>query len=278
MPREEAFRHMTYNNRHDLLQSVLARRPLGLVFDIDGTLSPIASTPGEARLYPGVADLLEQTREHNGVHVAIMTGRGIEDGAALVGIDGLTYIGTHGLEWSDGLPAQGSVQLASGALDYAEPGNYLLDLVEQHLSDLPGVVVQRKRVGGSLHYRLAPHPEETHRKLFALLEEPARRAHMNLSEGKLVVEVRPPLAIDKGTALRHFAERFAVQCLVFSGDDRTDLDAVLEISRLRRAGLGALAVVVRHHDTPQGLLSHADIVVEGVPGMADLLREILAML
>lgn len=269
---------MTYNSLRELLTSVLAQRPLGLVFDIDGTLSPIVSTPDEARLYPGVADLLEQARDHAGVHVAIMTGRGIEDGAAIVGIEGLTYIGTHGLEWSDGLSSLHPVQLAPGALDYVEPGKYLLDLVEQHLFDLPGVVVQHKHVGGSLHYRLSPHPEETRHKLLAMLEEPARQLHMSLSEGKLVVEVRPPLAIDKGTALRRFAERFAVQSLVFAGDDRTDLDAVLEIARLRRAGLSALAVVVRHHDTLPDLLSHADIVVEGVPGMTDLLREIIELL
>ena len=35
---------------------------------------------------------------------------------------------------------------------------YLLDLVEQHLSELPGVMVQRKRIGGTRHYRLAPDP------------------------------------------------------------------------------------------------------------------------
>lgn len=58
------------------LQTILAQRPLGLVFDIDGTLSPIAPTPEEARLYPGVASLLERAREH--VHIAIVTGRAIE--------------------------------------------------------------------------------------------------------------------------------------------------------------------------------------------------------
>ncbi len=80
------------------LQAVLSRRPLGLVLDIDGTLSPIAPTPAEARLYPGVKELLEQAKAQ--AHVAIMTGRAIEDGAAMVSIEGLTYIGTHGLEWS----------------------------------------------------------------------------------------------------------------------------------------------------------------------------------
>jgi len=264
--------------RLDLLQSVLVNRPLGLVFDIDGTLSPLAPTPEEARLYPGVADLLEQARDNDGVHVAIMTGRAIDDGAAMVNVEGLTYIGTHGLEWSDGLPSLHPIQIMPGALDYIEPGKYLLDLGEQRLPDLPGVIVQRKRVGGTFHYRLSPYPEETRRALLALLGEPTRQVHMILSEGKRVVEVRPPLAIDKGTALRHFAERFTVQSLIFAGDDRTDLDAALEVERLRHDGLSALAVVVRHDDTLPELLALANIVVEGVPGMVELLREIVAML
>jgi len=64
------------------LPTVLTKKPLGLVFDIDGTLSPIAPTSEEARHYPGIVPLLERAREH--AHVAIMTGRAIEDGAAIV--------------------------------------------------------------------------------------------------------------------------------------------------------------------------------------------------
>ncbi len=261
--------------QHEALQAVLVGRPLGLALDIDGTLSPIAPTPEEASLYPGVVDLLEQARDHAGVHVAIMSGRGIEDGAEIVNIDGLTYTGTHGLEWSDGLPWLHPVQIAPDALVYAEAGKYLLDLVEQHLPDLPGVIVQRKRIGGSIHYRLSPHPKEARRTLLALLEEPARQVGMNLREGKRIVEILPPLAIDKGTSLRSFVERFALRSLIFAGDDRTDLDAVLEIARLRKKGLAALSIVVQQPDTLPQLLENADIVVNGVPGMVELLREIV---
>src|SRR5581483_7869291 len=102
------------------LQTVVAQRPLGLVFDIDGTLSPIAPTSASARLYPGVVSLLEQAREH--AHVAIMTGRAIIDGAAMVKVEGLTYIGTHGLEWSNGLPSTHPVEVVPEALASIEPG------------------------------------------------------------------------------------------------------------------------------------------------------------
>jgi len=263
-------------NKHTGLQTVLAQRPLGLALDIDGTLSPIASTPEEARLYPGVTSLLERAREH--AHVAIMTGRAIDDGAGIVNVDGLTYIGTHGLEWSDGLPWLHPVHVMPEALQYYEPGKYLLDLVEKQLSRLPGVIVQRKRIGGSIHYRLAPNPAETRQELLTLLEQPARRVNMSLSEGKQIIEVRVPLPVNKGQALRQFAQRFGLQAIVFAGDDRTDLDAVQEIERMRKEEIAALAIVVQHPDTLPELLQKADIVVQKVPGMVDLLREMVEIL
>ena len=255
------------------IYSVLHKQPLGLIFDIDGTLSPIAPTPDEARLYPGVKDLLERARKH--AHVAIMTGRALTDGASMVNVDGLTYIGIHGLEWCDGLPSAHPVRLLPEALPYAEAGTYLLDLAEQQLATLPGLIVQRKSVGGSLHYRLSPDPEHTRQHILAVLGEPARQVHMRLGEGKRVIEILSPLAINKGQALRRFIQHFALRSVIFAGDDRTDLDAVLEISRLREEGLSALSIVVQHVDTLPALLTHADIIVQEVAGMAQLLQEMV---
>jgi trehalose 6-phosphate phosphatase len=263
-------------NTQQRLSIILAQSPCGLAFDIDGTLSPIAPTPDEARIYPGVLSLLEQARRYT--HIAILTGRSIDDGASMVNLDGLTYIGTHGLEWSEGLPWLHSVEIMPEALNYYEPGKYLLDLVEQHLSELPGVIVQRKRIGGSIHYRLAPDPIKTRQKLLSLLEQPAQQVNMHLSEGKLLLEIRVPLPVHKGRALRQFVERYNLIAIVFAGDDRTDLDAITEIARMRKEGLAALSIAVKHHDTLPELLSQADIVVQEVPGMVELFREMVTIL
>jgi trehalose 6-phosphate phosphatase len=98
---------------------------------------------------------------------------------------------------------------------------------------------------------------------------------MRLGEGKQVVEVRAPLAVNKGYALRQFVQRLGLQGAIFAGDDRTDFDAVVEISRLREEGIAALSIVVQHSDTLPELLEHGDIVVQGVEGMVDLLREMV---
>jgi trehalose 6-phosphate phosphatase len=253
------------------IAELLAQRPLGLVFDIDGTLSPIVATPGEAQLYPGVAELLIRAKQH--AHIAIITGRAVVDGARMVNIDGLTYIGTHGLEQADGLPPHAQVQLIPEAREYREAGKYLLDLVEKE--KLPGCFVERKSVGGSVHYRLAPDPEQARQSILSLLREPAQRVHMQLSEGKRVVEVRVPLNINKGHALRSFAQRYNLQGVLFAGDDRTDIDALLEIERLRHEGIKTVGVAVQHADTLAELLAHADIVVQEVEGMVELLYEIV---
>jgi trehalose 6-phosphate phosphatase len=256
------------------LLSVLQQRPLGLVFDIDGTLSPLMPTPDEAQLYPGVAQCLEQARSQ--AHMAIMTGRAVADGARIVNVEGLTYIGTHGLEWCDGLPATHPVQLISEAQPYVEPGKHLLDLVERHSAELPGVIIQRKSVGGSIHYRLAPNEEQTRQRILALLQEPAHQTHMRLRGGKKVIEILPPLDINKGQALHRFVQHFTLQGVVFAGDDLTDLDAVLEVERLRQSGLQAYSIAVRYADTLPALLEHANSIVDGVEGMAEKLREIVS--
>lgn len=259
----------------ELLQKTLGKHPLGLVFDIDGTLSPIAPTPAEARLHPEARALLEQARGF--AHVAIITGRSIEDGAAMVNIEGLTYIGTHGLEWCDGLPAQHSVEVMPQALDYIEPGRRLLDLADQAYGDQPCLIIERKRVGGSVHYRLCPDPDQMRANLIKLLEEPVRRSGMLLREGKRVIEIKPPVAANKGDGIRRFVARYHLQGVLFAGDDRTDLDAMRELARLRSSGLSTFSIAVQHSDTQPDLLQEADLVVQEVDGMIELLREIVAL-
>lgn len=256
------------------LASVLEKQPRGLVFDIDGTLSPIVPTPDQAYLYPGVAESLQQARQH--AHIAIMTGRAIADGARIVNVEGVTYIGTHGLEWCDGLPTTHPIQILPEAQQYVEPGSYLLNLVEQ--AKLPGVIVQHKNVGGSIHYRQATNPEQTRQRILTLLEEATRQANMRLGEGKYVIEILPPLNVNKGVALRRYVQHFRLQGVFFAGDDRTDLNAMLEAEQLRREGFATYTVLVCHHDTLPEMLEHADEIVDGVEEMAVKLKAIVAQL
>lgn len=258
------------------LHTFLTSKPLGLILDIDGTLSPLAPTPGEARLYPGVADLLAEANQY--AHVAIMTGRALTSGAALVNVEGLTYIGTHGMEWCEGLPSTGHIQVVPEATPFIQPGQKLFDLVEQQLANLPGILIERKSVGGSIHYRRSPNPAKTKKIILETLREPARLHKFILSEAKYTIEIKADITVNKGQALRRFTQKLNLQGIFFAGDDRTDLDAVLETKRLREGGRRTFAVVVQATDTLPELLAQADLIVQGVPGMAQLLQEIVNQL
>jgi len=258
------------------LRHILTQRPLGMVFDIDGTLSPIAPTPAEARLYPGVTALLEEAARH--AHVAIMTGRSVESGAAMINVEGLIYIGNHGVEWSEGLPTTHQIQIASETTPYIEPASQVLDLAEEKLLAIPGILIERKRVGGAVHYRLSADHEQARQIILETLREPAEAHHLQLSEGKKVVEIKPSAVMNKGLALRRLVQQFNLKGVIFAGDDRTDLDAVLEIGRLKHEGIAAASIVVQHADTLSALLDNADIVVQGVDGMFQLFQNVVEIL
>ena len=258
------------------LPSVLARRPLGLVFDLDGTLSLMPSTPEYGCLWPGVAEDLERAKQY--AHVAILSGREVQGSAGVVKIAGLTYIGVHGLQWCSDLPTIQMPYLLPEARPYAEPGAQLFTLLEQHLADFPGVLLQPKSIGGSVFYGQAAEPEETRARLLALLKEPAQRLGMRIDETRLIIEILAPLAIDKGVALRRYVQQLGLQAVCFAGDDRNDLAAMLEIEHLRQEGLAACSIVVRHANTPPTLLEHGDVVVDDIAGMAAQLHEMVEIL
>jgi trehalose 6-phosphate phosphatase len=259
-----------------LQNSVLSAYPLGLVFDIDGTLCPISSAPDTAQLWPGVAEDLMRASHH--AHIATLTGRGAQDGARIVNVEGLTYSSIHGLEWSSGLPTAETVHLLPEAEIYAEPGKQLFDLLEQYQEELPGVILLRKSVGGSVIYQPSSAPEQARAQILALLEEPARDRGMRLDENTGLIEILAPLPINKGEALRRYVHQHKLQGVIFAGDDRLDLDAILEIKRLRQEGIAALSIVVQHTYTLPAMLEHGDIIVNDVEGMAEQLRAIVLQL
>ncbi|MCH6556255.1 MAG: HAD hydrolase family protein [Chloroflexi bacterium] len=84
------------------LLPVIRQRPLGLMSDIDGTLSPIVSRPEEATVPEAIRTLLRQLVA-KGVKVALITGRSLETARRMAGLDDIAYAAEHGLSlWLDG--------------------------------------------------------------------------------------------------------------------------------------------------------------------------------
>ena len=100
---------------------------------------------------------------------------------------------------------------------------------------------------------------------------------LRITVGRGVVEARPPIRADKGTAVRALVEEYGPEKAMFVGDDTTDLDAFRELEKLREEGTlkEILRVGVTSEEGPPEITSEADIVVDGVDGVDEVLQALL---
>ncbi len=164
-------------------------------------------------------------------------------------VDGVVYVGEHGLE------------LAPEAAEWAS--------VLDRFADAPGWPLERKPLTLSLHYRLAPDLAAAER-LLRDVEGRARAAGLVARWGRKVLELRPPVAADKGTAIRALLAERGLTRALFAGDDTTDLDGFRALEGLELSARVAVAL----REAPGELAQLADVVVES-PGE---LRALLATL
>lgn len=198
--------------------------PLAVMLDVDGTLAPIAPTPELAMVPRQTRETLRRLVSLPAVTVALVSGRAASDAWSLSGVEGAWVIGNHGFELRtpDGQlspvenvrPFEEAIAEATHLLTAAEPV-------------VPGAIVENKRWTMSLHYRLVDPTEVP-----ALLErahEVARALGLRVTQGKKIVELRPPVDVHKGTATVLLAERLGAlepgASAFYAGDDRTDEDA-----------------------------------------------------
>lgn len=244
----------------------LAREPrLGLISDIDGTLSPIAPTPAEAHLCHGCRANLRRLVATTPL-VAACSGRAVGDAWALVGVPEMMYVGNHGLErWRDG-----QVVPDPRALPYAPSIAAALAELRQHA--LPGgVLLENKGVTGSVHYRLAEDEAAAALLLGPLLQRISAAHGLRLMPGRMIFELRPPLDMNKGTAVAGLIEECDLRAAIFMGDDVTDVDAFRALGAARERGLATLAIGILSPETPLIVRETCDLTVEGVAGTAAIL-------
>ena len=94
----------------------------------------------------------------------------------------------------------------------------------------------------------------------------------------MVIELRPPLDIDKGTAVETLAKRLGVKGVICLGDDITDIDMFSATRRLRSQGLATATVAVGSEETAPEVAEAADFTVDGVEGVEWLLAEVVRAL
>lgn len=255
----------------DPLLPVLEGRPLGIFSDIDGTLAPIVARPENARVSPRNQELLIDLVAA-GAQVALITGRTLEVAQGMTGVEGVSYAAIHGLEVSVG----GEVSLAPGVEPYTEAARVVLKEVADLKVD--GLIVEDKGPIVAFHYRNALNEWTARAGILDAIGKSATAEKFVVQEGRKVVELRPPLEINKGTAVAELAARLGVKSLICLGDDLTDLDMFAAASRLREAGMPVAAVVARSPEVARELMDAADYAVDGVAGVEWLLGELLSAL
>jgi trehalose 6-phosphate phosphatase len=219
-----------------------------ILLDIDGTLAPIVERPEDAGVPQATRAVLRALVARYGL-VGAVTGREGSVGVALLGVEGITVVGNHGLELAEGVE-----EWRTRLREFS------------HTVDWP---VEDKGLSLSFHYRTAADPQSARAALEQIAEE-ARAQGLHARFGRMILEVVPPIDANKGTAVRELLARAGLTRALFAGDDTTDLDAFAAIEELEVG----VKVAVESAEGPPALRKRADIVVAGTDGLVDLLREL----
>ena len=233
----------------DLLAS-LAERPqeAAILLDVDGTLAPIVARPELATVPDGArAEVRRLTARY--ALVAAVSGRTGEDAARLVGVDGPVYVGVHGLE------------LAPDAERWRGPLHEFAETVDWPVEDKGLTIV--------FHYRGVDDEEAVLERLRDVAAD-ARELGLVPQFGRKVLEVRPPVEADKGTAVRALLEERGLRRALYAGDDTTDLDAFRGLDGLELA----VRVAVASAEGPTELVEAADLVVDSPAELVLLLARL----
>ncbi len=243
-----------------------------LFLDFDGTLSAVVSDPRAALPLPGVPELLADLARYIAL-VAVISGRPTAFLAAALGQPpGVTLAGLYGLE---------------RALHGAEHDAWaaVIDAVvaEATATAPPGVYVEPKGLTVTLHFRQALDQEEW---VLAFAQRQHAEYGLLVHPGRRERELRPPLAVDKGTVVRALVAEHdegtersrapeRLRHLAAFGDDIGDLPAFAALGDLAAASaepLDVVRVAAVDRESPAEVTARADITVQGATGAVELLR------
>ncbi len=227
-----------------------------LCLDFDGTLSAIVADPVGARPWPGVPALLARLAAQFAL-VAVISGRpadflhdalGSPAGVTLIGLYGLGHVGPDARPWEPVVAA----------------------LVDRARAEAPpGIYVEPKGLTVTLHWRHAPETGAWAHD-FAAREE--LRSGLRVHPGRMSLEFRPPLDVDKGTVVRALVE--GMRAVAVFGDDLGDLPAFAAAAELGERGVVVARVAVIDAESDDRVAAQSDLVVEGPAGAVRLLEQL----
>ena len=252
------------------LQPLTSNPGQGAIFcDIDGTLAPIVRRADDAHVPEEISKLLGRLGRRYGC-VACVSGRSVAEARRLVGVGSIAYAGSHGAELLE--PGSSRPQLAAAFKSWE--GRVRRFAAEQDTAQLRLLRVRIEDKGpiSAFHWRGVP-DEDTARTHLEGLAQQAEAEGLSSHWGRKVLEIRPPVPIDKGQAVAELVSRTRTRAALFGGDDATDLDAFDALDALREQGKldSVVKIGVRSEEGPSAIVERADLAVDGVVGFARVL-------
>jgi trehalose 6-phosphate phosphatase len=247
-----------------------------VLLDVDGTLAPIVRHADDAHVpEPTRTPLIAVAKRYG--FVACVSGRRAAIARRIVSLGSITYVGNHGTEILRGGATEVEVDedVAAWALRVRAFAQARFAASEE---------LERLRVRGedkeaiaAFHWRGAPDEAAAEAAVRSLAEQ-AQEEGFNVHWGRKVLEVRPPVAMDKGRGIERLLRDAGMAVGLYAGDDATDLDAFRGLRDLVAQGAltSAVCVGVRSEETPAELEAQADVLVDGPAGVRRLLEALAA--
>jgi trehalose 6-phosphate phosphatase len=234
-----------------------------IVTDFDGTLAPIITDPAAVEPLPGVASTLAGLSAGFGL-MAVVSGRPVSFLAEhLAGAGQLQLVGLYGLER---LGERGEVIAAPGA----EPWRRVVEAVVARLESAApaNVTIESKALTVTVHWRRDPALAPA---AIGLADAEAAATGLETHRGRMSIELRPPLAIDKGSVVAGLVEGYAAAA--YLGDDLGDLPAFAALDAASASrGVVTVKVAAVDGESPAEVAAAADVVVDGPTGAFGVLR------
>jgi trehalose 6-phosphate phosphatase len=201
-------------------------RTSALFLDLDGTLVEIAATPDQVVVAPSLPGLLAALRDQLGGAIAIVSGRPIAELDQLLHPFRGSAAGEHGA----------AIRYGDGTVEEFSSGMAVPPLWRESLvaaaEFMPGVIIETKPHGMTVHYRLAPELSDNVKRMTRALV-PGDHPRFRLLPAREAVEIGL-VAASKGDAVQRLFKQPAFQGRrpIFIGDDVTDeasMDAAREL-------------------------------------------------
>jgi trehalose 6-phosphate phosphatase len=193
----------------------------------------------------------------------------------MVSIGSINYVGSHGVEllragWTEAVLDAGVADWIRRIHDFGRENDTADGRKRRVRLEDKGPIV-------AFHWRGAPDEDAAKAAVDAIAER-AQAAGLRTHWGRKVLEVRPPVKIDKGSGIIRLLNEVGpdIENALYVGDDMTDIDAFRALGSLVDEGRleRAVRIGVQSDEGPAEIKREADFVVDGPEGV----RELLALL